>query len=91
MAQPEASDKGKEKEHEQPAGGYDDTPIPRRGDPPGYDVKITFHRASNLPVADYASRTSDPYVLAVLETDIPSRHPKEDPKMVFRTPTVQKK
>lgn len=33
-----------------PEGGFDATPIPRA--PPGYTVKITFHRANNLPLAD---------------------------------------
>jgi len=32
---------------EQPAGGYDATPVPRA--PPGWTVKITFHRATICP------------------------------------------
>ncbi|KAK4706037.1 hypothetical protein P7C70_g150, partial [Phenoliferia sp. Uapishka_3] len=85
-----STDKGKDKEAEQPAGGFDDTPIPNKGDEPGWIIKITFHKALNLPIADYTSRSSDPYVIAVLSTDIPTRHPAEDPKMVLRTPTIQK-
>lgn len=41
-------EKGKEKEKE-PAGGYDDTPVPKRS--PGYTLKFTFHRAENLPMS----------------------------------------
>lgn len=70
-----------------PPGGYDDTPYPRV--PPGYTLKFTFHRAHNLPVADFNTLSSDPFVLAELKTDLPKRH-KHDPTMTFRTPTVRK-
>lgn len=70
-----------------PPGGYDDTPFPRV--PAGYTLKFTFHRAHNLPVADFNSLSSDPYVLAELKTDLPKRH-KQDPNLTFRTPTVRK-
>lgn len=71
-----------------PPGGYDSTPIPHAA--PGYDVKITFHRATHLPIADLSSLSSDPYLKAVLETDLRPRH-KEDPHLVFRTHTESKK
>ena len=44
---------GEKKDNDQPAGGYDSTPIPYR--PGGYTVKMTFHRATNLPMADINS------------------------------------
>ncbi|KAH0058565.1 hypothetical protein KCU60_g23496, partial [Aureobasidium melanogenum] len=72
---------------DQPAGGYDDTPIPKA--PPGWTVKITFHRATNLPMADINSMSSDPYVLAQINTDLPKRH-KEDPLLRMRTPTIRR-
>lgn len=70
-----------------PAGGLDKTPLPQR--PPGFTVKFTFHRATNLPMADVNSLSSDPYVMATLQTQVPMRH-KEDPDMIFRTPTIRK-
>jgi len=71
----------------QPAGGFDSTPIPKA--PPGYTVKITFHRAINLPMADLNSLSSDPYILAQVITDLPTRH-KEDQALRLRTPTIRK-
>ncbi|KAL1968471.1 hypothetical protein VTN77DRAFT_1681 [Rasamsonia byssochlamydoides] len=70
-----------------PPGGFDDTPIPRV--PPGYTIKFTFHRAVNLPVADFNSLSSDPFVHAQLIVDLPRRH-KQDPDVTFRTPTVRR-
>ena len=79
---------GQEKqENKNPPGGYDSTPIPYR--PGGYTVKITIHRATNLPMADINSLSSDPYVLAECKTDNPMRH-KEDPPIIFRTPTIRR-
>ena len=84
---------GKAAEHKgkpddgQPAGGFDDTPIPRA--PPGFDVKFTFHRAAQLPMADINSLSSDPFILAKLSTKLPTRH-KQDPPMLFRTPTIRR-
>ncbi|KAL6716436.1 hypothetical protein ACLMJK_006003 [Lecanora helva] len=75
------------KDDNKPAGGYDDTPIPRA--PAGYDVKFTFHRATQLPMADINSMSSDPFVLAQLNTGLQSRH-KQDPPIRFRTPTIRK-
>ncbi|KAJ5291109.1 hypothetical protein N7478_000360 [Penicillium angulare] len=74
-------------DHSKPAGGFDATPIPKA--PPGYTVKFTFHRGHDLPVADFGSFSSDPYVHAQLQVDLPRRH-KQDPIMTFRTPTVRK-
>lgn len=69
------------------AGGFDSTPIPYA--PPGYTLKFTFHRAVNLPFADFSTFSSDPYVAAQLNVDLPQRH-KQDPNMTFRTPTVRR-
>lgn len=76
-----------EKDNDQPAGGYDSTPIPYR--PGGYTVKITIHRATNLPMADINSLSSDPYVVAECKAEGPMRH-KEDPRLLFRTPTIRR-
>lgn len=70
-----------------PAGGFDDTPVPKA--PPGYTVKLTFHRATNLPFADINSLSSDPYITAQMNTKLPSRH-KQDPKLRIRTPTIRR-
>ncbi len=74
-------------EKKPPAGGFDDTPVPKVE--PGYTVRITFHRASNLPTADLKSLSSDPFVVAHLMAAVPTRH-KEDPPLRFRTPTVHR-
>ncbi|KAI4869160.1 hypothetical protein F4820DRAFT_43177 [Hypoxylon rubiginosum] len=70
-----------------PPGGFDSTPLPDV--PPGYTVKFTFHRASNLPAADFSTGSSDPFLTATLTTSLPKRH-KEDPDLVFRTRTLRK-
>lgn len=62
-------------------------PIPRA--PPGYTLRFTFHRGDNLPFADFGSFSSDPYVKAQLIVNLPQRH-KQDPALVYRTPTVRK-
>lgn len=77
----------RKKEESAPAGGYDDTPIPKA--PPGFNVKITFHRATSLPMADIQSLSSDPYILAQINTTLNPRH-KQDPHMRFRTPTIRR-
>jgi hypothetical protein len=69
-----------------PAGGFDDTPVPRA--PPGCTVKITFHRATNLPLADINTLSADPFIIAEIETALPPRH-KIDPPLTLRTPTVR--
>ncbi|KAK5681508.1 hypothetical protein LTS10_006040 [Elasticomyces elasticus] len=69
-----------------PAGGFDATPIPSRL--AGYTLKITIHRATNLPMADLNSFSSDPYVLAQIDTETPTRH-KEDPPVRHRTQTIR--
>lgn len=76
-----------EPKEKQPPGGFDSTPIPFQQR--GYTVKITIHRATNLPMADVNSLSSDPYVLAECKTSGPMRH-KEDPPLRFRTPTIRR-
>ncbi|TID27843.1 C2-like protein [Venturia nashicola] len=76
-----------EKKEKQPEGGFDKTKLPRQ--PPGYTLKITFHKAENLPMADIGTLSSDPFILAQLSTSLPVRH-KEDPPLMFRTPTVRR-
>ncbi|KAK4686302.1 hypothetical protein P7C73_g3827, partial [Tremellales sp. Uapishka_1] len=73
---------------EKPAGGHDDTPL-HPSKETTYTVKITFHRASNLPVSDYGARSADPFVIAEINSDVPTRH-SEDPPIRFRTHTVQR-
>ncbi|TGJ78142.1 hypothetical protein E0Z10_g10621 [Xylaria hypoxylon] len=86
--------KGKFKDQKQkmkamakPPGGFDSTPFPDV--PPGYTIKFTFHRAENLPTADYGTGSSDPFLTATLSTSVPTRH-KEDPDLVYRTRTIRK-
>lgn len=74
-------------EKKDPAGGFDATPIPQL--PPGYTIKITFHKAENLPFADFGTFSSDPYIIAALKTDLPRRH-KQDPELRLRTPTIHR-
>ncbi|KAF2109028.1 hypothetical protein BDV96DRAFT_586426 [Lophiotrema nucula] len=69
-----------------PAGGFDSTPIPKA--PPGYTVKITFHRATHLPLADINTLSADPFIVAELNTGLQTRH-KEDPALQVRTKTVR--
>lgn len=75
------------KEEKKPSGGFDPIAIPKR--PAGYTIKFTMHRATNLPMADINGFSSDPYCLAQINTDTPSRH-KEDPYLRWRTATVRK-
>ncbi|KAK8202964.1 hypothetical protein IWZ01DRAFT_515896 [Phyllosticta capitalensis] len=82
----DAAEKPSEEQH-QPQGGYDDTPVPHA--PPGFTLKFTFHSAHSLPIADIGTFSSDPYVLAELQTSLPTRH-KEDPRLQMRTPTIQR-
>ncbi|KAG9248522.1 hypothetical protein BJ878DRAFT_412519 [Calycina marina] len=70
-----------------PPGGFDKTPIRPAHD--GYTVKFTIHRATNLPVSDLNTRSSDPFVIATLMSPLPKRH-KEDPDMTMRTTTIHK-
>ncbi|KAF1815979.1 hypothetical protein P152DRAFT_391164 [Eremomyces bilateralis CBS 781.70] len=74
-------------ERNEPAGGYDATPISRA--PPGYTVKFTFHSAHNLPMADINALSSDPFIVAQLNTALIPRH-KEDPPLRRRTRTIRK-
>jgi hypothetical protein len=70
-----------------PKGGFDATPIP--GAPSGYTIKITIHRAQNLPMADLNSLSSDPFVVTQMYTTNITRH-KEDPPLRMRTFTVRR-
>ncbi|KAI9734492.1 MAG: hypothetical protein M1818_006881 [Claussenomyces sp. TS43310] len=81
-------EKAKEKQKPAPAGGWSDTPIPHAQD--GYTVKFTFHGATNLVVADFGSRSSDPYIKARLTAPGITKRHKEDPDMILRTETVHK-
>lgn len=78
---------GKPKSDGQPAGGLDKTPLPDV--PPGFTIKVTFHSASNLPFADLGTLSSDPFVLAQLNTKLHTRH-KQDTPIRWRTPTIHK-
>ncbi|ODN89729.1 C2 domain-containing protein [Cryptococcus wingfieldii CBS 7118] len=75
-------------DEKQPAGGYDPTPL-HPSTSPTYTLRITFHRATNLPIADFGSGSSDPYILAQATTSQRKRHP-QDPQLRFRTNTVRK-
>lgn len=70
-----------------PAGGFDETPLPDA--PQGYTVRFIFQSATNLPPADLATYSSDPFILATLVGTQPKRH-KEDPDLVHRTRTIRK-
>ncbi len=86
----ESKQDGQEKKDDQPAGGFDDTPIPSPSPGTvGYTLKFTMHQATNLAMGDAHAFSSDPYVLAQLNTDLPRRH-KEDPRLRFRSTTVRK-
>jgi hypothetical protein len=74
-------------QEKKPTGGFDRTPIPPA--PPGYTLKFTFHRATNLPFTDIDSLSSDPFIIATLKIDLQKRH-KQDPDLTFRTPTIRR-
>lgn len=78
---------GPQQNDKQPAGGFDSTPIPHA--PAGYTVKFTIHRANNLPMADINDLSSDPYVVAQLNTNLTTRH-KQDDHMRWRIPTIRR-
>jgi hypothetical protein len=78
--------KEKIKSKTQPEGGFDPTPVPDF--PPGYTIKIVFHKATNLPAADIHNASSDPYLLATLTAAVPKRH-KEDPLLQYRSRTIR--
>ncbi|KAI0146861.1 hypothetical protein GGR57DRAFT_494159 [Xylariaceae sp. FL1272] len=79
--------KEKIKEKANPPGGFDSTPFPDA--PQGYTVKFIFHRAENLPTADFGTGAADPFIAATLSTAVPKRH-KEDPDLFFRTRTIRR-
>ena len=77
-----------QQEKEGPAGGFDSTPLPNRG-AMGYTLKITFHRAENLPFSDINTISSDPYIHVTIKTDLQKRH-KQDPDLMLRTRTIHR-
>ncbi|KAL1895940.1 hypothetical protein Sste5346_005039 [Sporothrix stenoceras] len=72
-----------------PPGGYDDTPLPTATGPT-YTLKFTFHKATNLPVADLGNSSSDPFIRATLTVPAVATRHEEDPEMVHRTRTIHK-
>lgn len=74
------------KDKANPPGGYDDTPFPEV--PPGYTIRIVFHKAENLPAADITTQAADPYISATITASLPKRH-KEDPTPTKRTRTIR--
>lgn len=54
-----------------------------------YTVRIVFHSAQNLPVADLLTLSCDPYVSATIT--VPT-HPSasDDPPLTWRTPTIRR-
>lgn len=76
-----------DEEHKRPPGGYDKTPLPDA--PQGYTVRFVFHSASNVPVADLHTASSDPFLVATLKGTQPKRH-KEDPDLKYRTRTIHR-
>lgn len=84
----ESSDGGHhEEEHKGPPGGFDRTPLPDA--PQGYTVRFTFHSATNIPVADFHTASSDPFLVATLKGTQPKRH-KDDPDLKYRTRTLHR-
>ncbi|KAF2034715.1 hypothetical protein EK21DRAFT_107842 [Setomelanomma holmii] len=83
---PQKTNTGGSSKKKGPEGGFDSTPIARA--PPGYTVKFTFHRASNLPLADINTLSADPFIVAELDTGLPTRH-EVDPPLSLRTPTIR--
>ncbi|KAL6872862.1 hypothetical protein J3F83DRAFT_713334 [Trichoderma novae-zelandiae] len=73
--------------HKKPPGGFDRTPLPDC--PQGYTVRFVFHSATNIPVADFHTGSSDPFLVATLKGTQPKRH-KEDPDLKYRTRTVHR-
>ncbi|KAF7549599.1 hypothetical protein G7Z17_g6261 [Cylindrodendrum hubeiense] len=68
-------------------GGFDTTPFPDA--PQGYTVRFIFHDATNLPVADIATASADPFIHVTLKGTQPKRH-KEDPDLTYRTRTIRR-
>lgn len=73
---------------EKPSGGLDKTPL-RPSTGTTYTIRVTFHSAKNLPVSDYPIAASDPFILAQIDTGLPTRH-KEDPRLRFRSETQRR-
>ena len=77
----------KSKAKKTPPGGFDKTPLPDA--PQGYTVRFVFHRAANLPPSDFDTASSDPFLVATLESATPKRN-KADPDLTHRTRTIRK-
>lgn len=91
-AKDEVKDEQPESSDSEPEGGHDETQLTPSKEPT-YVVRIVFHQASNLPIADVGQLSSDPYVLAQLAADgqegtrYGKRH-KDDPYLRYRGPTA---
>ncbi|BEI81436.1 hypothetical protein CcaverHIS002_0205960 [Cutaneotrichosporon cavernicola] len=69
-------------------GGRDKTPLePTKG--PTYTLRVVFHSAQRLPISDFGSQSSDPFILAQCETGLHTRH-KQDPALRFRSATARR-
>jgi hypothetical protein len=84
---PGEKDKSDSEKEKQPPGGHDRTPLHPARDST-FTIKITFHSATNIPVADFNDASADPYVLAQINTGRPTRH-ERDPPLRFRTHTIR--
>lgn len=84
-------DRSGSKTSDKPPGGFESTPIPAA--PPGivgYTVRIRIHQATNLTMGDAHVFSSDPYIVAQLNTPaLPKRH-REDPPLRFRSKTIHR-
>lgn len=76
------------KDKKKPDGGWDKTPLPPTQGPT-YTLRIIFHSAAHLPVADLPVKSSDPFVLAQCNTHLRTRH-KSDPPVRFRSATARR-
>lgn len=83
----EGGGRGKGEAKQDPPGGVDRTPLHALNI--SYTVQITFHRATNVPVADFGKRSSDPYLLVDLSTSQKKRN-AQDPAHRFRTQTLHR-
>ncbi|CAK9786501.1 hypothetical protein CC85DRAFT_283097 [Cutaneotrichosporon oleaginosum] len=76
------------KNKKKPDGGRDKTPLePSKG--PTYTLRIVFHSAQHLPIADFGTQSSDPFILAQCNAGLPTRH-KMDPEVRFRSATARR-
>ena len=85
---PPKDDDVKHPDPKNPPGGHDSTSL-RASSEPTYTIRITFHRATNIPMADIGDGSADPYLLAQLNTSHTTRH-AEDPPLRYRSRTIQR-